>query len=342
MPDLVDIDGSKGEGGGQILRTALVLSLFTGRSFRARQIRVGREVSGLKRQHVTILKALGRMSGSTVAGAQLGSSEVMFDPGDVHGGRYEFDVKTAGAVSLVLQTLLPVSLIADRKTEIVIGGGTDVAFSPTMTWVGEVIAPQIAARAEKLELGVLRRGFYPKGGGRVRLRITPRSPVTRTPISLTEVGTLIAVEGVSIASADLKKRRVAERQRQASLHHVRRLTGHDAHIRCRYEDAVSPGSSVTLWARGDRGATVGADALGERGKRAERVGEEAAEFLATELGSGAAVDRHQCDHLIPFLGLFGGELRTSHVTPHTQTNIWVTELFVDRRFKVDGNRVICG
>jgi len=336
--DWIEIDGSYGEGGGQVLRTAVSLSAVLGKPCHIFNIRAGRRNPGLAAQHLAGIRAAAKLCGAELEGAEMGSTEVRFRPGQIRGGYYHISVGTAGAVTLVLQALLPIALCAGEETTLEIEGGTDVAWSPLIDYFIHVHCYHLRELGAEVGVEVLRRGFYPRGGGRVRVRVRPWAG-PREPIELLERGEVEAIHVWDIVSQALRGRRVAERQ----------LTGFRQALQGRYPlgqenllyvDSTDPGTSFHACAHCER-SRLGACAIGRRGKRAEAVGQEAAELLLEELASGAAVDRWMADQLIPYLGLYGGTIRTSHLTQHIRTNIWVTEHFLPRRFAIEGTVIRC-
>ncbi len=334
---MIEIDGSYGEGGGQILRTALFLSLVTGKSFRIKNIRKGRRNPGLKRQHLYIIKVLRKLTSSEVEGDELGSTEVVFYPGKVRGRYAEVDFKTAGSIPLFLQTVLPVLVFLEGNFKVKVKGGTDVPFSPTMDYFVNLYVPFLRRFGRLIDVKVVRRGFYPRGGGEVMVEVKGgfRKP---EPILLSE-GPAKAIKGISLSSKDLSGRSVSERQRLSA---IRTLEGEfqlHPSILSRYEPSGSTGSSITLWLEMEDGGIMGSDALGKKGKRAEEVGKEAAEKLLGEWRAGGAVDSHLADHLVAILPFSGGSYTTSRVTDHLRTNIFVVNTFLPGSVHLDGNLV---
>lgn len=345
---MIDIDGSYGEGGGQMMRSAVALSCLTRRPFRMTNIRAGREKPGLKAQHVHVLKAAMRFAGAGVEGAKEGSSVVTFQPGPPRGATFEIDIGTAGSITLVMQTLLPALLFADGRSIVTVRGGTDTTKSPPFDYFREVVLPHAAAFAEELTVECKRRGFYPKGGGEVRLVVRPRFGGTLDevrgavrkalpPIDLTKPAAAEAIDVYSIAHDSLKPHRVVERQAAGAMNAIKHATvrAHREYVR-----AFSIGTAVTCVAR-TGGHAIGADALGERGKPAEDVGREAALKLTAALQSGAPVDEHLADHLVPWLALRGGSMRASVLSEHTKTNCWLVERFLGPTFAVnEADRIV--
>lgn len=334
---MIEIDGSLGEGGGQVLRTALALSALTATSFRMFNIRAGRENPGLRPQHLSAVLAVAEVCGANVKGEHLNSKEIEFFPGDIVPGRYRFDVGTAGSAPLVLQALLPCLLKAGDDVEVEVVGGTNVPNAPQAEYMQHVLFPMLQSCGARIRLEIKKSGFYPKGGGHLLLS-TEHSELGPLDLSVFEPSGTI--EGVSFC-ANLTESVPRRQGNSATVELFKR--GMQARIRPYTVSALSPGSGIVLWAS-SKGSTaiVGADALGARDKPAEAVGLEAARNLLAELGGGAAVDRHAADQLLPFLAVAGGGLRTSAVTLHAQTNMAVIEKFLPVKFGVEGNSISCG
>ncbi len=334
----LEIDGSYLEGGGQILRTALGLAAATGTPVRIRNIRKGRSTPGLAAQHLAGAQAVARTCGARLTGAALRSTELEFIPGPLDPPeRIEAEVGTAGAVTLVLQGLLIPLAVAARTVEVRVSGGTHVKWSPTTDYFRQVFA----WHARRLGLRIVtldeQPGFYPKGGGEVRLEVQPGD---LRPADLTSRGDLRAVSVRSLAHEQLRGARVAERQ----LEGVREVLKPD---RDQAEYCASPSVGTAVLALAEyENCRLGATALGERGKPAETVGAEAAVRLRAAMESGACLDRHMADQILPYLALAGGEscARVEEVTDHCRTNVRIIEQLLPVRFEVDeGQRLIrCG
>jgi RNA 3'-phosphate cyclase len=294
---MIEIDGSQGEGGGQMLRTAVALSAVTGKPLRISNIRANRSNPGLAAQHLAGVKAVAELCGGDVKGLALGSREMEFVPGKIVSGKLNIDVGTAGSVSLVLQALMIPALFADGPLRIQVRGGTDVSHSPSIDYLRHVTLPILRRVGFDGEITLLQRGYYPKGGGRIVLEVNSVNGLKG--IDLLERGKILSVKGISNAHRGLEERKVASRQAKSARTIVfNRLsnTGFDGAIRIEeeYVNALSLGSGITLYA-GCEHSVLGVCVLGERSRSAESVGSEAAEDLAEELFSGAALDR-QCGH----------------------------------------------
>ena len=345
---MIHIDGSYMEGGGQILRTALALSVLTGRPFRAERIRRNRPAPGLKPQHLSAIQALIRMSGARVRGACVGAGDVEFVPEPLTPGDYAFDIGTAGSVTLVMQALLLPCLFAKGETVLTIRGGTDTRWSIPVDYFTQLVLP-VFRQFCRTEVMGMQRGFYPKGQGVLKVRVRPDAPAPaakdihswrravqrmRGGLEASARVRPAAIKGVSAASEFLARARVAERQAESAGAVLGSKLPVD--IRAEYCRSASPGTVITLWAvNADGRSLIGADALGEKGKPAEAVGHAAARQLMETLRTEAAVDAHLADNLIPLLAIAGGTIRTVRITDHIRANVYVCERFLDVRFRID-------
>lgn len=321
---MIEIDGSVGEGGGQVLRTSLGLAAVLGRKVRIFNIRAGRAEPGLKAQHLTSATAVTQICGAASDGLKIGSTEFTFSPGRIRAGSFRFDVGTAGSITLVLQTLMPLLPFAPGPVELEITGGTDVKWSPPIDYARLVMVPILQKMNVHTSIFVSRRGHFPKGGGTVRLSSTPTS-VLKNFLGVA-IGAVDAVEGVS-HSVQLPVS-VAERQAIAATRAIEERNFPHPQIRIEHTQSGSgPGSGIVLSAHTSNGALLGGDSLGERSRPAEVVGEDAAGKLVEEMSSGAFLDRHMADMIVPYAALAEGvsEASLSQVTLHTLTNVKVAE-----------------
>ncbi len=353
---MLAIDGSYLEGGGQIVRTALALSTVTGIPFICTDIRKGRKDVGLKAQHLTAIMTLGELCGSECEGAKLGSTEIVFHPKPVSHHKITIDIGTAGSISLLLQSLMPPLLFAGKRVSLTLVGGTDVAWAMPIDYMQHVLFPQLL-RFAKIDVKLVRRGYYPKGAGLVEVKIKPMIKRNEhsfddflmnvrkrcKPYALSKRESLLCIKGISHASIDLQGAKVAERQAHAAQFMVKKLNC-PVIIETQYQDTLSTGSGITLHAMFGKEEEdirnpirLGADALGEKGKKAEVVGEEAAKKLLMEIESSAAVDVYLADNLLLYLALAGGKLCTSTLSMHTKTNMYIIEHFLGPVFSVERN-----
>lgn len=334
MADLLELDGSEGEGGGQILRTALTLSLVTGRPFHLRNVRANRRPKpGLQPQHLTGVRAAAEVGGARVVGDSLGSTDLTFHPGTVSTGAYRFAVGTAGAVGLVLHAVyLPLALAADGgESELLLEGGTHVRTSPSFDFLDVTWRAHLARLGLRVSLELVRPGFYPRGGGAVRARIFPwhdRRIVSPMPAGdLTRAAGFAAIAGlpehVGRRMLDGLRRRLSTAGITANIE-LRRWEGGPGAVAAVIFDRC-PVPALFL-------------AVGERGKPAEAVADEAADKAIAFAAAGEMVDEHSADQLVLPLALVPGtsEYRVQAVTRHLTTNVAVIRRFIDRPIIVEG------
>jgi RNA 3'-terminal phosphate cyclase (GTP) len=331
---VVSLDGSYGEGGGQIVRTATACSAITGTPCRISNIRLNRTNPGLRHQHVIGLRALSRLCDATLAGDEIGSTEISFYPGSIKAASLEVGIKTAGSITLALQTLLLPAFFAPGKVRIDFhGGATDTFFSPTIDYHRFVFSRILERLGLGSDMNIVRRGFYPKGGAEMEVGILPAKVSSWKPDGR---GTLHKVIIMSGASEILRPRRVAERQAEAAGAKLKYYFNFEVEVNIEYFPAVSAGSTICIAADFEH-TTIGVDGLGRRRKMAEAVGEEAADAFLMEYDSGACLDAHAGDQILPFLSFAEGEseFTVSKIHKHTTTNIWVIGHFVDKKIEIE-------
>ncbi|MFP4045967.1 MAG: RNA 3'-terminal phosphate cyclase [Candidatus Aenigmatarchaeota archaeon] len=320
---MIEIDGSYGEGGGQILRTATSLAALTRNDVKISNIRGSRPNPGLKTQHLKGVETLAELCSAEMEGADIGSQKLTFCPGKVRSGKLDVDIGTAGSITLLLQSLMPLALSCDEEIELKIRGGTDVKWSPPIDYFKHVLLPLLENRGYEAKMEVKKRGFYPKGGGEVHFRAEPSE---LKKFDLTERGEIKKIKGISYASNHLRNASVAERQKKSARKRLEENFDLDIEIKTEYCDSLSPGSGIQLWLETEK-SRIGGNALGEKGKASENVGKEAAEDLIRN--SGGAVDRYAGDQLLVYLALAGGRIKPSEVAGHCKTNLWTIEKFID-------------
>lgn len=319
---MIEIDGSSG--GGQMLRTALSLSVIKGESFRIENIRGKRPNSGLKRQHLEAVKAAGRLSNAEISGDEIGSEVLEFRPQELDSSPFTSNIGTAGSITLLYGAVLPVTSQFNNSFRLTAKGGTDVKWSPPLSYFREVKLPLLRRFGVKAKMELETTGYYPKGGGEATLTTEEHS---LKPIQLTERGDLERFEIYSKASRELEDREVADRQADEAERILK-----NSHIsvpldkNVRYEETSSPGSSLLVKAVYENSIT-GFSALGEQGKRSEEVAKEAVQDFKSFHSSEAAVDRHMADQLMVFMAIVGGRIKVPEITDHIQTNAAVIEKF---------------
>lgn len=324
LVELVEIDGASGEGGGQILRTALALSLRTRRPFRLFNVRKNRDKPGLRPQHLMAVKAAAELSGAELRGAHVGSDDLVFRPPPeraIPGGTYRFDIGTAGSAPLVLQTVLPSLMLADAPSQVTIVGGTYNPKAPPFDFVARVFAPLLQRLGPRLDLHLDRPGFYPVGGGQLRAELAP-APLRR--FELLDRGTL-KDQRATVLLADLPPH-IAERE-IAALSEALGWPAEHFEIR-RLARSRSPGNVVLIELRSEH-ITELFSAVGERGVRAEAVARSAADEALAYLDAGVPVGEHLCDQLLLPMALGqGGSFRTTPLSLHATTQIDTLKRFL--------------
>jgi RNA 3'-terminal phosphate cyclase (ATP) len=341
---MIVIDGSYGEGGGQVLRTSLTLAMLTEQTVQIERIRAGRPKPGLAAQHLTAVRAAATICGATVSGDEMGSQRLHFQPGgSPRAGDYTFDVVqvrragSAGAVSLVLQTVFLPLALASGRSRMTLRGGTHVPWSPPFPYLAEVYLPTLAGLGLDATLELKQWGFYPAGGGELAVQIEGRASGVR-PLSLTERGALRRVWGTAAVSnlPSHIPQRMANRARNFLAE-----AGFKADLEARRVRANGPGAGIFVFLEHDNGVRAGFTAYGRKGLPAERVAEAACGDLLRYRHSSAPVDMHLADQLILPLAVADGvsQFTTCRVTEHLRTNMWVVERFAQARFEVTGNTI---
>jgi RNA 3'-terminal phosphate cyclase (ATP) len=330
---MLELDGSVGEGGGQIVRSALTLSLMTGQPFKLFHIRAGRSRPGLQPQHVTSVKAAAEVGRARYKGAEVGSTTLYFEPQSVQAGSYHWNIGTAGAVSLVLQTVyLPLVLRTNEPSEVVITGGTHVPNAPCVHFLQLTWSAYLQRMGLRVTVELQRPGFYPRGGGQIRVMLEPASAVL--PLQLLDCPVLDTAT-VWSACAGLP-RTVAERQAQR-LNQRLHAEGVQTVTQIEQWQALSPGTMAAVVFRQTPVPTM-FFALGERGKPAEAVADDVAEEALAFIRAHAPVDPHSADQLLLPLS-FGKQpsaFRTSCITRHLVTNAHVVRSFLPVAINLDG------
>lgn len=315
------VDGSYGEGGGQILRTAVALSAVIGRPVKVIKIRAGRPNPGLRPQHVGTLKIIATMCDAEVEGLNVGSAAILFKPKKLAAREMRYDIGSAGAITLLLQVAVIVAARAEQRCSFEIVGGTDVKWSPTIDYFNYVYIPALKALGIRAKLAVERRGYYPKGGGLVKVEVERAESIK--PLVLIEQPASPA-NVISVCSQ--LPLDVAKRQLNSALNILHQHKIQLGGVKSSVESALSAGTSITIYSVDEcKGTYLGADAIGERGKPAEKVGREAAERFLFEWSAQAAVDSHLADMLVLPLSLAEGAstYTTSKLTQHLETNLYV-------------------
>lgn len=321
---LIEIDGSQGEGGGQVLRTALALSLVTGKPFRMERIRASRARPGLMRQHLTCVRAAKAIGGARTRGDELGGTELSFTPSRLHAGEYRFAVGTAGSTMLVLQAVLPALVVADGPSRVELEGGTHNHAAPSWDFFAHALVPRLAGMGASVEPSLRRCGFFPAGGGRLSLEVRPGAALA--PIELLVRGAVRRVHAL-VRIANLPPH-IAVTERDVLAERLGLAAG-DARIEtC---DAHGPGNAAMVFVESDSGTEV-FTGFGQVGLPAARLAQELADDVRAFLDADVPVGPHLADQLLVPLALAGGgRFRTGAVTLHARTAADVVKRFLKTR-----------
>ncbi|HEC81853.1 MAG TPA: RNA 3'-terminal phosphate cyclase [Thermoplasmatales archaeon] len=332
---MIEVDGSYGEGGGQILRTAVALSVLMNEEVSVTGVRAKRPNPGLRPQHLTVIKVLKELSEAETKGLSVGSRSIFFSPKRVVGGRYVSDVGTAGSVTLILQAVLLASLKSSKPVSLTVKGGTDVKWSPSWDYFARVFVPLVKRLGVKVEVDLVRRGFYPAGGGEVKMTVFPGEKLSSFKID--EPQRYGLVEGV-VAISKLPSH-ISTRVRHSVIRFFL-SNSMEAKVSVERDDeSLSEGVVVTLWSNSDE-TVVGGAMVGERGFPAEKLGERCAMTLFHEMQAGVSLDVNATDQLLPYLAFVASKNHESSVfltrelSSHTRTNMWLLEKFLPVRFEV--------
>lgn len=334
---IIEIDGSVREGGGQILRTASALSVITKKPCRVFNIRKRRPNPGLQTQHLLGLRALAEFCNGKLEGDYLGSEEIKFLPGEISKKDLHIKIDTAGSITLCLQLILPVAIFALFPIKIFFeGGGTDVPFSPTIDYFKYVFSKFLEKMGQKIEINILKRGYYPEGGGKVEIKIFPNK---LKPLQLIERGNFRKILVFSVASEFLKNKKVAERQISGVKSILSKLKlPLETHLE--YVKTDSPGSSICIVAEFEK-TLIASDNIGKLGKPAEEIGRECALRILEEEKTGTCLDRFLTDQVLIYLALAGknSKVKIGELTSHAKTNLWLIPQFLNGNFEVKENIV---
>jgi RNA 3'-phosphate cyclase len=332
----MEIDGSEKSGSGTILRMAVALCAIIGQPLHIYNIRQNRPQPGLKPQHLEAVLTAAKLCDAELKGAKTDSCELWLRPKKIRGGKIDAKIGTAGSISMLLMTVLPMCAYAENTVHLHVSkGGTDVSHSPTINYMRFVLLPTLQRMGLNAVLTVHKYGYYPKGNGEVTIAVTPCERLTA--LRLETLGNVKSIKGVSVCTF-LADRKVAERQAKTANEYLGERDGKaDIQVINDTSNPLQKGSSIVLWAESDNGAILGADAIGELRKASEAVGIEAAQKLYAEIIAGSTVDAHLADMLVPYLALARGKSTylTRTVTEHLQTNIWLAERILNVKFVLE-------
>jgi len=327
---MIEIDGSYGEGGGSIVRMSVALSALSLKPIHIQNIRAKRSKPGLMPQHFNAVKAVAQLSRAEIHKLNVGSTEIFFKPEIIEGGQFNIDIKTAGSITMVLQAFMIPAAFAYSPVEITIKGGTDVKWSPSIDYLQNITLKILKIMGYDAKINLIRRGHYPRGGGIVNVKIKPLMDLK--PVKLIDLN-FDKIRGISHA-VNLPKH-VAVRQAE-SAQDLLEKNGIESKIKIEHtDDALGSGSGITLWTDGN--IPLGGSFIGERGLRAEKVGEKAVKEILYHIYKDSALDKYMGDQLIPYMAIAGNSsIKTAELTQHTLTNIYIVEKIMGKKFEVDG------
>lgn len=324
---MITIDGSYGEGGGQILRTSLALSLVTGKPFSIRNIRAGRKKPGLMRQHLTAVNAAAEIGQAAITGNSIGSRSFTFEPASIKSGNFHFAIGSAGSCTLVFQTILPALITAGDPSEIILEGGTHNPFAPPFDFLDKAFLAVINRMRPRVDARLEKPGFYPAGGGRFKVSVKPESLkqyeiIERGKSISNKARAYVANLPVSIANRELNV--------------IHETLGWDRELlkTVEVENAQGPGNILTVEIESDNITEV-FTGFGEKGLSAEKVAKRTATSVQEYLNADVPVGSYLADQLlIPMALAGGGKFRTLAPTRHTLTNIEIIKKFLDAEIKI--------
>ncbi len=332
---MLEIDGGQKSGSGTLLRLSVALASIIGEPLHIYNIRKKRSEPGLRPQHLESVLTAAKLCDADVRGAYVGSKELWFEPRKIRGGELYAEIGTAGSIPMLIMTVLPICIFAEKNVTLKISkGGTDVRHSPTINYLKHVYLRILGKMGLRAQIEVKKYGYYPKGMGEVILRTQPCRELK--PIRLEEFGEIKTIGGISVCTF-LANRRVAERQAREA-ERILRSRGLNPEIRVvnDFSNPLQKGSSLVLWAETDKGVLIGSDSIGEIGKTSERVAWEAVRGLLEEIDARATVDVHMADMLVPYVALANNESTylTRTISDHLESNIWLTEKILGVKFQV--------
>jgi RNA 3'-terminal phosphate cyclase (ATP) len=335
------IDGSEKSGSGTILRYSLVIASLLRKPLRISKIRAKRSRPGLMAQHLKTVQACVEMTGAQEAGGLYkGSQALTYSPGSaINGGKFFWDIGTAGSTTLMAQCLLPLTFFSKEPSVLTLNGGLFQDFAPNPFHMKHVLLPLLEQFSLSAQLEVIKPGYYPKGGGTIQVTVQPvAKPLT--PIRLLDQGRVTAVKGIAIAS-HLKQGQVSQRIAEACCNHLEKK-GFTAEIECIDDTTANQkGAALIAYAITDTGCILGADMAGKIGIRSEQIGKTVADQLLDDLRSGSTVDRFIADQLILYAALADGESAwlVPSITDHVESNLWLVSHLLGASTLVKGQEI---
>jgi len=345
---MIEIDGGERSGSGTIVRDCIGFSVLKRQGLHLKNIRTKRDKPGLRTQHLRAIQACGDICSGSFTGGQVGSKEIAFAPGNgIRGGEFRWDIGTAGSTIMLAMTILPVSLFAEEFSKYVITGGLFQDFAPSAFHLQKVLLPILKRMGAELGVTIQRPGYVPQGGGIIEITVQPVQESLKG-IDMQVQGNVVRVEGVALASL-LKERKVAERM-AVKCSEALKGRGYSSKVKVLNDAKENPvyrnasiqaGAALAIWAKTEHHCLIGSDMAGARGRSAEFIGKATAKNLLEDLDSGATVDRHLADQLIPFAALAEGSstFAVPRMTAHVDTRLWLAREILGAETEVKNNVV---
>ncbi|MBN1931259.1 MAG: RNA 3'-phosphate cyclase [Desulfobacterales bacterium] len=340
---MITIDGSQKSGSGTIVRDAVAFSVLMGKNLCLKNIRAKRAKPGLRAQHLKGIEASAQFCSASYKGLRIGSKEISFMPGQsLKGGNFIWDIGTAGSTTMLALNVIPLTIFADEPTIFKVSGGLFQDFAPSVYHLKYVLLPILSKMGIDCRLEIIQPGYVPKGNGKIEVKSFPIKTKLK-PINRIDQGKIIEIKGIALSS-ELKFRKVSERMAQQCLktlnakgYHVDIDVIYDSKEKPYYQGSpIQAGAALAVWARTDTGCLIGSDIAGALGRPAEFIGEKVAENLIEDLKTGAAVDRHSADQLIPFAALAEGSsvYLIPKMTEHVEARLWLVEKILGAKTEV--------
>jgi len=334
---MITIDGGAKSGSGTIVRYSVALASLLGKEIRIDNIRAKREKPGLRAQHLKVIQACQEMCHGAVGNAVIGSKDITYIPKQrFKGGEYHWDIGTAGSTTMLAQTLLPVACFAEKPSKFRLTGGLFQDFAPSAYHMKFVLIPLLKQMGIQAELEIVRPGYVPRGAGILEIKVEPVRKLK--PLSLTEQGDILSINGISLSS-HLKEKKVSQRMAK-ECQKVLSSYGYKAAIEEIYdESSIQEGAALAICAETSSGSRIGSDRAGRPGRSSESIGRYVAQSLIEDVKTGAAVDRYLADQLVIYAGLAEGTTRysVSRISEHVETNLWLVEKFLGARTRIRDN-----
>jgi RNA 3'-phosphate cyclase len=334
---MIEIDGSYGEGGGSILRQALCLSLLTKKPFRINNIRANRPNPGLNNQHLASIELAKKISNSKAIGASLGSSSLEFYPGESSLKEISLDIGSAGSIVLALQSVLIPCILSGNKFKFSITGGTDVSWSPTVDYFKDIFIPCLE-NYSNIELQITKRGFYPRGNGNIILSI--KGTNTKTPFIRDSVGSLVLIKGTINSSKNFWKNYTPEKAISLSTLSLSGIGANPSITNYSYP-TESEGASILFYASFEDSINNGkyirvgvSDIASNEDELIKKIETESSR-LKYIINYKIPTDEYLADQLISIIGIFGGTIKTSNISDHTRSNVYLAELFLNKKLDIN-------